>query len=102
MAVETVACWTCGSEVPEDQITTTVGRLQELSQSKLGEVNDVGTRIDELSSKIRELRKQQRKREELQRRIDEAEAEIKTSETIIDRLSEQREELQPEIETLKE
>ncbi|QLD89073.1 AAA family ATPase [Natronomonas salina] len=98
---ETVTCWTCGSEVPEDQIETTVSRLQELSQNKLGEVNDIESEIDELSTEIRELREQQRKREKLERRIDEAEAEIETSEATIDRLGDRREELQDEIESLE-
>ena len=98
---ETVTCWTCGSEVSEEQIETTVSRLQELSQSKLGDVSDIESQIDETNSEVSELREQQRRREELERRIDEAEREIEQGESTIEHLGDQREELQTEIEDLE-
>lgn len=98
---ETVTCWTCGSEVPEEQIETTVGRLQELSQSKLGEVDDLESRIDEVTAEIRDLRQQQWRREELQRGIDDAESEVEAGEATVERLVERREELQAEVEALE-
>ncbi|WP_254838450.1 archaea-specific SMC-related protein [Natronomonas marina] len=96
-----VTCWTCGSEVPEDQIEATVDRLQELSQSKLGEVDDIETRMDELTEEARELREKQRRREDLQRRLEEAESEVERAEDSIERLTDRREELRDEVEDLE-
>jgi chromosome segregation ATPase len=98
---ETVTCWTCGSEVPEEQIETTVDRLRELSQSKLGEVNDVESEIDDLTEEVRELREKQRRREDLQRRLDDAAAEIDRGESAVERLTDRREELRVDIEDLE-
>jgi chromosome segregation ATPase len=98
---DTITCWTCGSEVPEEQIETTVGRLQELSQSKLGEVNEIESSIDELNVEISELREQQRRREELERDIEQAERDIDQAESRIDNLGERREALHAEIEELE-
>ena len=98
---ETVTCWTCGSEVPEEQIETTIGRLRELSQSKLGEVNEIENRMDELTEEARELREQQRRREELQRRIDDASAELERGESAVERLTDRREELREEVRDLE-
>ena len=98
---ETATCWTCGSEVPEEQIETTISRLQELSQSKLGETNEIESKIDETNSEVSELREQQQQREELERQIDEAEREIEQGESTIEQLVDQREVLQTEIEDLE-
>ena len=98
---DTVTCWTCGSEVPEEQIETTVGRLQELSQSKLGEVNEIESSIDGLNVEISELREQQRRREELERGIEQAERDIEQAESRIDNLGERREALHAEIEEIE-
>lgn len=40
VADDEVVCWTCGSEVAQDQIESTLSQLRDLSQSKVGEVND--------------------------------------------------------------
>jgi chromosome segregation ATPase len=98
---ETVTCWTCGSEVPHEQIETTVSRLRELSQDKLAEINDIEGTLDELTGDVRTLEEKQRRREELQRRRSSLEKEIDRSESTIERLTDRREELQSEIETLE-
>jgi chromosome segregation ATPase len=98
---ETVTCWTCGSEVPHEQIETTVTRLRELSQDKLAEINDIEGTLDELTGDVRTLEEKQRRREELQRRRSSLEEEIDRSESTIERLTDRREKLQSEIETLE-
>lgn len=98
---ETVTCWTCGSDVSQDQIETTVSRLQELSQDKLGEINDIEETLDELTSEVRELETKQRRREKLRRRLSSLDDEIDRSESTIERLSDRREELQSGIEGLE-
>ena len=98
---ETVTCWTCGSDVPRDQIETTVSRLRELSQSKLGEITDIEDELDELTDEVEELRSKQRRREQLQRRRSKLEDEIERGKSGIERLTDRRETLQNEIETLE-
>jgi DNA repair exonuclease SbcCD ATPase subunit len=98
---ETVTCWTCGSDVPRDQIETTVSRLRELSQSKLGEITDIEDKLDELTDEVEELRSKQRRREQLQRRRSKLEDEIERGKSGIERLTDRRETLQNEIETLE-
>lgn len=98
---ETVTCWTCSSEVPKDQINTTVDRLQELSQNKLGEVNDIENQLNELNEKVHELQEKQQRREKLKQRLDKAKNEIERSESTIEKLTNRREELQEEIEALE-
>ena len=97
----TTTCWTCGSEVPRDQIEATVDRLQELSRSKLADVNDIEERLDELTEEVRDLERHQRRREQLQRQRADLESDIQRSESAIDRLTERRGTLQAEIEELE-
>ncbi len=98
---ESVTCWTCGSEVPEDQIETTLDRLQDLSQDKLSEVNTVETRIEEVTDDVQDRRETKQRRETLQQRIDETEAEIDRCNAAIERLTNRREELETEIEEME-
>ena len=98
---ESVTCWTCGTEVPHDQIETTVSRLRELSQDKLGEITELDDELDELTDEIETLEEKQRRREQLERRRSDLENEIDRSESTIDRLTDRRGTLQEGIETLE-
>lgn len=98
---ETVTCWTCGSEVPRDQIETTVSRLQELSQDKLGAITDIEDELDGLTEAVDELKGKQRRREKLRRRRSELEDEIERGESSVEGLTDRREALQSEIESLE-
>ena len=101
LADELVTCWTCGSEVPHDQIETTVERLRELSQNKLGEIRDIEDELDELTDEVRTLEEQQRRREQLQRQQSTLETELERSESTIERLTDRRKTLQEGIEALE-
>ncbi len=98
---ETVTCWTCGSEVPHEQIETTVTRLRELSQDKLSTITELDTELDELTAEIDSLRQQQRRREQLERRRSELESELERGTETIERLTDRRSSLQDEIESLE-
>lgn len=98
---DSVACWTCGSEVQRDQIEATVERLQELSESKLGEASTIEDKISELNDEIRSLREQQQRREGLERGLEAAERDIEDSEDAIERLTDRRDELEGDIEALE-
>jgi DNA repair exonuclease SbcCD ATPase subunit len=93
-----VVCWTCGSEVETEQIETTIGRLRELSQSKVSEVNDIDQHINDLQSEKREHEQAQRERERIERRLSDLEGEIERTEATIENLQDRREELTDEIE----
>jgi len=101
LADDSVVCWTCGSDVPEAQIKSTIERLQELSESKLGEVSDIENEIGELNDEIRSLRDQQQRREELERGLQDAERDIENGEEKIERFTERRDELEADIEDLE-
>ena len=98
----TTTCWTCGSEVPRDQIEATVGRLRELSRSKLAEVNDTEERLEELTEEVRDLERQKRQREQLRSQRAELESDIDRSESAIERLTECRGTLQAAIADLED
>ena len=98
---DSVVCWTCGSEVPTEQIESTIERLQDLSESKLGEVSTIEDEISDLNDTIQSLREQQQRREELESGLDAAERDIEDSHDAIDRLSDRRDELENDIETLE-
>jgi len=98
---EEVTCWTCGTDVDRSQIESTVTQLRELSQDKVGELNQLESEIDELQSQKQKREQSQRERERITRRLDELQEETETSEAAIDRLQNRREELTGEIETLE-
>jgi len=98
---DSVVCWTCGSEVPNEQIESTIERLQELSESKLAEVSTIEEEISELDDTIQSLREQQQRREELERGLDAADRDIEDSQDAIKRLSDRRDELERDIEALE-
>lgn len=98
---ETVTCWTCGSDVPQEQIETTVTRLQELSQDKLARINEIESELGDLTTEIRELEDDQRRREEVAGQISGLEEEMDRSEETIERLTDRRGELQSDIEALE-
>lgn len=98
---EKVTCWTCGSTVDAEQIEATVGRLRELSQTKVSEVNRLKSDIDELQSEKRELEQAERERDRLERRLDEVDREIEETETRIEELQSRRDELTGEVESIE-
>lgn len=91
---ETV-CWTCGSEVEESQIRSTLDRLRDLRSDILEERKDVRSTIDELTTKRTEVKQRQNERERAERRLTDVEAEIETTESRIATL-------ESEIETTEE
>ncbi|MFD1588283.1 archaea-specific SMC-related protein [Halorientalis brevis] len=96
-----VTCWTCGSEVKNEQIEATLDQLRQVSQTKISDVGDLDTQISELNDRKRELKQSQRERERVERRLTEIETEIERGEETIERLKTQREELTEEIETVE-
>jgi chromosome segregation ATPase len=98
---ETVTCWTCGSDVEAGQIETTVENLQELSQQRVGEINDIEDQLDKLTSERNDLQDHQRQRERLERRRKELTDEIEDTERRIETLTARRDAAQQEIEAIE-
>lgn len=98
---EEVTCWTCGSEVETAQIESTLDQLRQVSQTKIGEVNDLDTQLAALSEEKRDLQQSQRERDRVERRLSDIETEIEGAEESIERLQTQRDELTEEIETIE-
>ena len=96
-----VTCWTCGSDVENTQIESTIDQLRQLSRTKLNEVNELDDEIDELNDEKRSLQQSQRERDRIERRLTELDREIERSENNIDSLQARRSELTDEIETIE-
>ena len=98
---ETVTCWTCGSDVEAGQIEATVETLQDLSQRRVGDINEVEDELDEHTSERSELEDHQRQRERLERRQTDLEEAIEDTEDRIDELTDRREAVHQEIEAIE-
>lgn len=101
VADETISCWTCGSKTSRDQIETTISRLQDVSQERLGEVSDIEADLEEYTAQVQTLKEQQHRREQLQRQQSNCEADLQQSEERIERLTDRRETLTDEVEDLE-
>jgi predicted nucleic acid-binding Zn-ribbon protein len=98
---ETVTCWTCGSDVEAGQIEATVETLQDLSQRRVGDINEIENELDEHTSERSELQDHQRQRERLERRKTDLEDAIEDTEDRIDELTDRREAVHQEIEAIE-
>jgi DNA repair exonuclease SbcCD ATPase subunit len=96
-----VTCWTCGSDVAQDQIEATLSKLRERSREDVSEINELDTKISELQSEKREFEQAQRERNRIERRLDSLENEIKQTEQTIADLQDQRKAMTSEIETVE-
>jgi len=81
---ETVACWTCGSEVRRSAIEATLEELRRLRQDAVEERRTVARRIDELGDTRSEIEDRRSRLSRLEERLERVESEI----------SERREELE--------
>lgn len=99
---EEVVCWTCGTTVETDRISSTIKQLRELSQEKLTEVREIDDELKELTDRRRTLENEQDKRDQIERRLARIDEEIQESEPTIDDLQERRDELTREIAAIEE
>ncbi|MFB6131765.1 MAG: archaea-specific SMC-related protein [Salinigranum sp.] len=99
---ETMACWTCGSDVQKTRIQETIDRLREISQEKRSERTAITDELDELKSRRRDLEREQETRERLERKLDQLDDEIERREENREQLEAERESLTSEIERLEE
>jgi DNA repair exonuclease SbcCD ATPase subunit len=96
-----IVCWTCGSDVPEDQVETTLDELRSVRQEYMGDIRDIEADLDELRSDKREREKQQRRHDEIQSKLDDIESELADRESRLEDLRDRRDELGEKIETVE-
>jgi len=104
-----VVCWTCGSEVDQSDVESTLDRIRELRQSKLSERQDLQSEIDELKTEKATYKEQKRQRTQLDDRRQRAESElaqrrerVEDLEAERDRLEERIDDLEGEVEQLQD
>lgn len=97
---ETV-CWTCGTSVEQNEIESTVERLDSLRQDILAERSEVRSEIDDLASERREREQRRQNREQLERRIERTEGELDERRERIEDLEGEREDLAAKIDELE-
>ncbi|USZ73615.1 archaea-specific SMC-related protein [Natronosalvus halobius] len=98
---DSVACWTCGSEVDPERIDETVDTIRSICQDQLEEIRKIENELDDLRAEKREREKQQRRRESLDRKLAEIEDEIDHRESRVEELRDQREEHSQAVETVE-
>ncbi|WP_394352059.1 archaea-specific SMC-related protein [Haloplanus rallus] len=98
---ETVVCWTCGTSVETDRITTTLDQLREIRQEKLETIRTLESELSQLKEERETYREQQQRKETLERTLDDIEVEIEDRETQLETLREQRDQLNGDIEDLE-
>lgn len=96
-----ITCWTCATTVPTEQIETTIGKLRDLAQQKLEEIDELESELDDLTDRQTRLKEQQNERDRVKQRLGQVADEIEESEEAIESHQEQRDELIEEIETVE-
>ena len=99
---DTVTCWTCGTEVETEQIETTLSRLRDLRQEKIGTRNSLAEKISELENERQEHEAVRRKRDRLERKLSDIDAEIESREASVTELRQTRDDLRAEVERLEQ
>ncbi|ELZ27009.1 Chromosome segregation protein (Spc25, Csm1, Pcs1) [Halosimplex carlsbadense 2-9-1] len=96
-----VVCWTCGSEVDQSDVETTLDRIRDLRQSKLSERQDLQSEIDDLKTEKATYQEQQRQRSQLDDRRRRAESELTQRRERVDALEAERDRLEERIDDLE-
>ncbi len=94
-------CWTCGSEVAQDQIEDTVSRIEALADQLRDEHQSVQHEIEELTEVVTSVTARRRQRHELQVKIESIEQELAERSERIPTLEEEEARLREEIDTLE-
>ncbi|WP_276259592.1 archaea-specific SMC-related protein [Haloglomus litoreum] len=96
-----VACWTCGTEVEQEQITDTLDRLRDLYQEKLDERKGVQSDIDDLKTEKISYEEKQRQRDQLENRIEQTRSELERRRERVEQLEGEPERLEERIGELE-
>lgn len=96
-----IVCWTCGSEVDESRIASTLDTLRELREEKVSERRQCQADIDDLQSERRELESARSERRRIDQRLDEITAEIDRREATVSELNADISSLETRIDDLE-
>ncbi|QSG09950.1 DNA sulfur modification protein DndD, ATPase [Halapricum desulfuricans] len=96
-----VVCWTCGSDVPREQIEGTLDDLRDLRQAKLDAKQEISDELDDLKADRDALEEQRARREEYQQRLTETEDELAQREERVEQLKDRRSELESAVKALE-
>jgi chromosome segregation ATPase len=96
-----VVCWTCGSEVDQSDVETTLDRIRDLRQEKLSERQSLQSEIDDLKTEKATYQEQKRQRSQLQDRLDRAESELEQRRERVTDLEAERDRLEQRIDDLE-
>ena len=106
---DSVVCWTCGSEVDESDIESTLERLRTVRQETLAERRELDEEIESLTDRKRTLEDAASERAALEARLERTESELDTRTERLDSLGDDLEalrqrasELEAEIEAREE
>ncbi|KAB1185434.1 MULTISPECIES: archaea-specific SMC-related protein [Haloferax] len=102
LADEQVVCWTCGSEVDQEKIESTLDRLRTLREEKLEENRSYREKLSSLQDEKSTYEQRQRERDRIERRLSEIESEQATREERIEDLKSRRDDLEDEIGSLEQ
>ncbi|ELZ98089.1 hypothetical protein C440_02538 [Haloferax mucosum ATCC BAA-1512] len=94
-------CWTCGSEVSEGTIESTVEHLQEYRATLAAERRSAREEIDDLSSRVDSIEDRRSRRRELSSRLEQTIAEREETAERIEDLESRQEELREEVATVE-
>lgn len=97
-----VACWTCGSQVKQDQIEATVDQLKQQVHEETAEIDRLDDEIEELRSKKAASKQAQRERERVEERLSDLEDEIDRTEGSITEFKERKQALTSEVEMIED
>jgi len=98
---DSVVCWTCGSTVESERITSTLDQLREVRQEKLETMRSLESELSDAKEQRRTYREQQQRRESIDRKLDDIAAELEDREAQIESLREEREALNDDVEALE-
>ena len=101
LAADELTCWTCGSSVSADDVSSTLDRLRSLRADKLDERRDVEADIDELTEKRSDMRDQRNALEQAEERLETVESEIEATQERISDLESRIEAKQEEVAELE-
>jgi DNA repair exonuclease SbcCD ATPase subunit len=96
-----ITCWTCGSDVEQQAIESTIDDLRDLRESQLDARNDLSDEISHLKSEKSRLKELVNERQDVNARIERTKEELQNREENIDELERRRDNLVDEIETLE-
>jgi chromosome segregation ATPase len=98
---ETVTCWTCGSQVAEDEIEATLESLRSLSKEKSTDRQSISVEIEETKERLSEYQSSESELEALEERLAEIDVKLDQKRQRIEDLESERETLHEDIEDLE-